>query len=393
MQDDNMLTPLPDRAGPVPGAVSGTAPGAVAGRMPDAVPQDEGPGRAGAATPAPGAPGTRRRRPLSGRAKAAIVVRLLLSEGADIPLEELPEELQAALTQTMGRMGLVDRETLAEVVAEFAAALDGIGLSFPGGIEGALSMLDGRISPQTAARLRRELGRDAADPWARLRALPAEELAEIALAESTEVAAVLLSKLSTEKAAELLGRLSGPDARRIAFAVSKTADITPQTVARIGRALVAQIDNRPDRAFDDGPGERIGAILNLSPAATREDVLQALEEADAVFAGSVRRAIFTFAHIPHRIAPRDAPKIVRAVEQPVLVTALAGATEEAESAAAEFLLANISGRMADALREEIAEKGSVRPQDAEAAMNAVVAAIRRLEQEGEIELVPVAEEE
>ena len=32
---------------------------------------------------------------LSKRAKAAIVVRLLINEGADIPLEELPPELQA----------------------------------------------------------------------------------------------------------------------------------------------------------------------------------------------------------------------------------------------------------------------------------------------------------
>ncbi len=370
MPDDNMLTPLPGQ-----GRTGGPA-----------VPPAEG------ATPPAAAP-PRRRNPLSGRAKAAIVVRLLLSEGADIPLEDLPEELQAALTQTMGSMGLVDRQTLAEVVTEFAAALDGIGLSFPGGIEGALAMLDGRISPQTAARLRREMGKDASDPWARLRALPAAELAEMAQAESTEVAAVLLSKLPTEKAAEMLGLLPGPDARRIAFAVSKTAGITPQTVARIGHALAAQLDNRPVPAFDDGPGERVGAILNLSPAATREDVLKALDEADAVFAGSVRKAIFTFAHVPHRISARDVPKIVRAVDQPTLISALAGATGAEDAAAAEFLLSNIPGRMADALREEVAETGSVKQQEAEAAMNAVVATIRQLEQEGEIELVPPEEDD
>ena len=53
---------------------------------------------------------------LDGQTKAAIVVRLLLNEGADIPLEELPEPLQAQLTQQMGRMRLVDRQTLGAVV-------------------------------------------------------------------------------------------------------------------------------------------------------------------------------------------------------------------------------------------------------------------------------------
>ena len=41
---------------------------------------------------------------LSRKAKAAIVVRLLINDGADIPLEELPEELQAQLTKAMGRL-------------------------------------------------------------------------------------------------------------------------------------------------------------------------------------------------------------------------------------------------------------------------------------------------
>lgn len=330
-------------------------------------------------TPAPAA--------LDGRAKAAIVVRLLLSEGADLPLEDLPDDLQARLTHQMGRMRPVDRTTLAAVVREFAEALDGLGLCFPAGIGGALSVLDGRISKQTAARLRKEAGvRAAGDPWARLCALPASDLAAIAAAESTEVAAVMLSRLDTAKAAELLGLLPGPVARRVAFAMSRTAGVTPQTVDRIGLALASQLDERPQCAFDRGPGERFGAILNLSPAATRDDVLSALDESDADFAGTVRRAIFTFAHIPDRVAPRDVARIVRATDPSDLVIALAAATGPEDAAAAEFLLANMSSRMADTLREEVGEKGPVKPRDGEAAMTAVVAAIRTLEQGGDITL-------
>ena len=96
--------------------------------------------------------------PLNGRAKAAVVVRLLLNEGADLPLETLPDDLQASLTAQMGQMGLVDRVTLLAVVQEFADTLDGIGLSFPQGLAGALAAMDGKISPQTAARLRKEAG-------------------------------------------------------------------------------------------------------------------------------------------------------------------------------------------------------------------------------------------
>ncbi|MEY8838679.1 flagellar motor switch protein FliG, partial [Cribrihabitans sp. XS_ASV171] len=85
--------------------------------------------------PASGADKEGRRVPraLTGREKAAIVVRLLLNEGADVPIEDLPEELQVKLTQQMGQMGLVDRVTLDAVAREFSDALEGVGLSFPHG--------------------------------------------------------------------------------------------------------------------------------------------------------------------------------------------------------------------------------------------------------------------
>ena len=86
-------------------------------------------------------------RALSSRQKAAVVVRLLLNEGADIPLEELPDDLQEKLTHQLGQMGLVDRVTLDAVAQEFAEALDGIGLSFPHGLAGALDAVSDKIAP------------------------------------------------------------------------------------------------------------------------------------------------------------------------------------------------------------------------------------------------------
>ena len=337
-------------------------------------------------SPAPGVTGAAA---LSRRQKAAIVVRFLLSEGADLTLADLPEDLQAALAVQFGHMRHVDRATLAAVVAEFAEELEQIALLFPRGVAGALSALDGRISPQTAARLRKEAGvRQSGDPWERLRAMPPEALLPFLTSEAPEVAAVMLSKLDVAKAADLLGRLPGATARRIAYAVSQTGAVTPETVYRIGLSLASQLAAAPDRAFSDGPEARVGAILNLSSAATRDEVLTGLTETDADFADGVRRAIFTFANIPARLDPRDAPKIPRAVDQPALIAALAhaAATGGEDAAAAEFILSNISNRLADSLREEIAQAGKIKPKAGEEAMTAVIAALRDLETAGELVL-------
>lgn len=333
-------------------------------------------------------------RALNGREKAAVVVRLLLSEGADIPLEELPDELQEKLTHQLGQMGVVDRVTLDAVAREFGDALDSVGLAFPHGLAGALDAVNGKIAPATAARLRKVAGvRQIGDPWQRLRDTPTEDLAAMAQAESTEIAAVMLSKLETSKAAQLLGHLPGPVARRITYAVSKTAIITPEAVERIGWSLAAQLDQRPAQAFSDGPGARVGAILNQSAAATRDGLLTALDEEDAEFADVVRRSIFTFAHIPDRVTPRDVSTVLRGVEQPVLVAALAGAAADDDKATVEFLLSNISSRMADNLREEIAERGRVKQSEAEDAMTQIVGAIRDLIDADAITLIDPEEDE
>ncbi len=323
------------------------------------------------------------------REKAAIIVRLLLAEGANIPLSKLPDSMQTDLTQQMAQMRLVDRRTLAAVIDEFANELEAVGLSFPGGIEAAIAAMDGHISANATSRLRRmAAGSLQADPWERLVALPIETLAPVLEDESIEVAAVVLSKLPVAKAAELLGKLPGDRARRVAYAVSQTGNVEPDTVRRIGLSLAAQLESQPAKAFDTGPVERVGAILNVSPALTRDDVLKGLDEADAGFAQQVRKAIFTFPHLPHRLHGRDIPKVVRLVDQNFLITALAGSIGNEENlAAAEFILANMSQRMAQGLREEMAARGKVKDKDAEDAMNAIITAVRELETSGELALI------
>lgn len=324
---------------------------------------------------------------LSRKQKAAIIVRLILNEGADVPLSDLPEALQEQLTQQLGEMHYIDRVTLADVVDEFSDELESVGLHFPRGIAGALSALDGKISPQTAARLRKEAGvRQTGDPWNRVRALPIERLVEFVDRESTEVAAVLLSKLETQVAADLLSRLPGPLARRITYAVSLTAKVTPDSVDRIGLSLASQLDDDPVRAFAADPDARVGAILNSSPAATRDELLSGLEEEDSGFAGQVRKAIFTFENIADRLQPGDVPGVLRALDQAELVRALAFAGQAGHGGIVEFLLSNMSKRMADNLSEEVGEAGTIKAKEGEAAMNAVVAVIRAQADAGEIEL-------
>jgi flagellar motor switch protein FliG len=295
------------------------------------------------------------------------------------------------------QMRLVDRDTMLAVVTEFVETLEQVGLSFPEGLEGALQALTGKLSPAAAGRLR-QMARASghADPWDRIAQTETEALIELLAPESTEVTAVVISKLPVARAAELLGKMPGERARRVAYAISQTEGIAPDAVARIGVALAAELDRRPQPAFVAPPAARVGAILNSSPADLRDRLLAGLDEENADFATGVRKSIFTFGHIAARLKPTDVPKVLREVEQTSLITALAAALPQTDSPvgqSAEYLLANMSQRMAATLRDEIEGRGRVKSKDAETAMSEVVAAIRTLCDAGEIALVEADEDE
>ncbi len=326
---------------------------------------------------------------LSRLQKAAVIYRMLGSLGMSLPEGALSPEEQAQIDGAMATLGGIDPLELAAVVDEFLmavvppesgpAALPGLPMADLPMIEPLLPAFgaDGPASDD--------------DPWERVVDQDPAVLLSVLEAEAPEVGAVVLSKLKVSRAAELLGMLPGPHARRLTYAVSLISDIAPRTVTRIGEALAAELGKERPRAFSGGPVERVGAILNFSRAATRNDVLDGLDETDPTFATAVRKSIFTYLNIPARVGPRDVPKILKKVDQKVLVTALAASTTDETRPTADFILANISQRMAESLRGEVEETGEVAAADGETAMTGVVAAIRELEEAGELYLV--AEEE
>lgn len=325
-----------------------------------------------------------------------MIVQLLIGDGGKLQLSQLPEELQLLLAREVGAIRLIDRETVNAVADEFSRQLGAVGLSSPGGKDSAIEALSEHLSPDLATRLRAEMGAAKnGDPWPMILALTDEGLVGIMERESIEVCAVTLSKLPVSKAAAVLEKLSGDQARRITYAISQTEDIAPDAVKRIGASLVKEHCTKKTIAFEKAPIARVGAILNSSPAHTRESVLEGLGTDDPIFADGVRKAIFTFKDIPLRLVPTDVPACIRGVDAGDLSVAIAAALAgDADfNAAAEFILANISQRMASQIREDAAEKGAVKGKAAEEAMRAVSSAIRELVDAGTITLKSDEEEE
>lgn len=320
--------------------------------------------------------------------KAAIIVRLLLGQGVSPGVQRLAPHHQTQLAHVISQLEAVDRQTLLDVVKEFTQRIDNLALSFPNGLEETLNLLEPHLGDGALSALRVAAERsEGQDPWVRIAKQPVMRLAPLLENESAEVCAVLLSKLTVAKAAELLSELPEDRGQILAHTVALTETITPELVERIGLHIAQVLEAIPPKAFPKTAAERVGAILNSTPQGARDKMLDGLTTRDAPFAKEVRKSIFAFAHIPMRVDPKDVAIIVRKADARGLTVAFAAGLASSPLTV-EFMLENMSKRLAEQMRDDAESLGTPKPEEGEAAMGDLISTIRDLEASGELELLP-----
>ena len=150
---------------------------------------------------------------------------------------------------------------------------------------------------------------------------------------------------------------------------------------------MAQLDNKPERAFATLPEDRIAAILTPASYDLRDEVMNGLRKTDPELAERVLAGVFTFVDIPTRIAAVDVATAVKTVAHTDMVIALCYGNGNGMEEVSEFILGGLSRRMAETIREEIEERGAVKTKEGEAAVTALVSGIQGQILAGEISFV------
>jgi len=325
---------------------------------------------------------------LTRQQKAAIILGVLGTEAAGPILEQFDEASLRGFAQGMARLRHVEPEVVEATIAEFLHELDRFERTVKGGLTEARGLLEPHLKDAMLAQILDDVDSPTAhNVWKKLGRVNEDALADFLKREHPQTAAVVLSKLSSEVAARLLSRFESDRARDIVVGIAKAQTLDTAVIEAIGASVSRDfLANHKTEGGRVNPAERVGAIMNFTAADIRNHVLETISEQEPDFAEEIKRRMFTFEDIPERVETRDVAGIVRAVEQETLLRALAAAEETAPNTR-EFLLNNISTRVADQLREDLAELGTVRRRDGEQAQNAVILTIRKLVERGEIKLI------
>ncbi len=200
--------------------------------------------------------------------------------------------------------------------------------------------------------------------------------------EQPQTISFLLSYLDSAKSAEVFSLL-GPDLREEVIERLGTIESTSlDLVSKIARSLGKHYDTKVRPAFHRSGGVRsVADLLNHLDKEMSKHLLARLEERNAALSAQIRKKLFSFEDV-NRLQPADLQRVLREVDSSNLAVAMKSASESLR----DRIYASISKRAAESLKEELEMLGPVRLKDVEAAQEAIIQVVRRLEEEGQITL-------
>ncbi len=328
---------------------------------------------------------------LTGPQKAAVLLVQLGPERSALLMAQLDAEEVELITAEVVRIGDIDPQLADEVlIAGFGELVGPAGLG-SGGPGFAKAMLEASLGSEAASEMLERLrGGDDSQPFLFLEDADTRQLISFLNGEMPQTIALVLAHLKAHQASAALTtfptELQADVAHRIATMERTSPDIVAIVAESIrrkaGTVLAPQVDSSV------GGVQPLVDIINRADPGTSKQLLEELAKRDPELADLVRAHMFTFDDILS-LDDRSMQQVLREIEAATLAVALKGVRDELR----DKVLDNVSARAKENLLEEMELMGPVRLSQAEEGRSAVVAAIRQLEESGQITIQRESDDE
>jgi flagellar motor switch protein FliG len=319
----------------------------------------------------------------NGLEEAAILLMSLGEEEASEVFKHLaPKEVQR-LGETIARMKAVPRERYEGVLDKFTV------------LAGNESMLVSDTDEYVKAVLRKALGEDKASLLIdrilqgsdvtgieSLKWMDPSSVAELLRNEHPQIVAAILVHLEFDQASDVLKLFTERQRNEVLIRIATLDGIQPSALKDLNEELSKVLAGGERMRKSTLGGVKSAAdILNMLGSAVETTVLDYIREADSDLAQKIMDNMFTFDDLD-KLDDKGIQAILKEVQSESLVLALKGAAPELR----EKVFRNMSTRAAETLREDLESRGPVRLSEVEAEQKEMLKIVRRLIDEGQIQL-------
>ena len=321
--------------------------------------------------------------PEEGLENAAILLMSLGEEEAAEVFKYLaPKEVQA-LGETIAKMKAVTHDRVEGVLVKFSE------------MAGEQSMLVPDNDEYVKSVLRRALGDDKANLLIdrilqgsdisgieSLKWMDPQSVSELLRNEHPQIVAAILVHLDPDQSSSVLKLFTERQRNEVLVRIATLDGIQPSALKDLNEVMSKVLAGSDKmRKTSLGGVKPAAEIINMMGGSIETAVLDYIREADNELAQKIMDNMFTFDDL-EKLEDKAIQTLMKEVQSESLVIALKGATPEMR----EKIFRNMSTRAAESLREDLESRGPVRVSEVESEQKELLKIVRRLADEGQIQL-------
>ena len=311
---------------------------------------------------------------------AIFLMSLGEEEAAEVFKHLAPKEVQR-LGEAIARTRSVSRERVDSVIEKFTKEA------------ASQSLLVSDTDNYVRAVLKRALGEDKAGLLIdrilqggdvtgieSLKWMDPLSVAELLRNEHPQIMAAILVHLDFEQVAGILKHLTARTRNEVMLRIATLEGIQPTALKDLNEVLFKVLAGGDKvRKASLGGVKTAAEIINMMGTQIETTVIDAIREHDADLAQKIMDKMFTFEDLT-KLDGKSMQQVLKEVSTDSLVIALKGATTDLR----DLVLANMSTRAAEGLRDDLESRGPVRLSEVEAQQKEILKVVRRLSDEGSI---------
>ncbi len=325
---------------------------------------------------------------LSQRQKAAVLlVAIGPTEAAEVLSFMTEEEVEQIATE-ISRLGALPPSLMTGVLEEFHLQAVASQYMLEGGLDYARELLTTWKGAKGEEIIDRLIATAQIAPFSFLSRIEPEQLLQFLKDEHPQTVALVFAYLPASFSSVLLAGLDDDQQTEVALRIATMDRTSPEVIRRVEDSLKSRLGTVTSAEMTSTRGgvEDLAELLNSAGRTVERTVLDSLSELEPEIADAVRALMFVFEDVVD-MSDKDLQEVLRTVDGKQLAVAVKGVKEPVR----QKILSNLSERAANTIKEEIEYLGAVRTTEVEAAQSAVVAQIRRLDEEGRIAMRPSAD--
>jgi len=209
------------------------------------------------------------------------------------------------------------------------------------------------------------------------------QLSQFIQNEHPQTIALILAHLASNSSAELLESLPEDIQADVAVRMASLETISPDVIRGISAVLEEKLKPVGTYAHNQAYGgiRAVAELLNRMDRRKSRAVLEKIDGNKPEVANSIRELMFVFEDIS-MLDDSAIREILQRIDKKTIATALKGATDSQQN---QFFR-NMSGRGVDMMKEEMEIMGPMKIKDVHAAQQRIVEVVRKLEEEGIINI-------